>query len=190
MNKKIPIRHPEWLKSSDPGRYLDLYHHGVMPDAFAGWILVVSLKHPLRAIYGSDLRAAWELLKAAIYDKIKNKWDDFWYKFDLLSKQEREIKQQVFDEEIMGRNYEIRVEEFHEEQEAIERMKRNGRKLYRNFYRCEGNHEYREQHEPLEWNMVWDCTCNDKCPECWVEMEPWKSVEIRGAFSAREVTDE
>jgi hypothetical protein len=62
-----------------------------------------------------------------------------------------------------------------------ETLKANGPPHYRNFYRCEGNHEEREQHAPIDWQMVWDCSCNDKCPQCWVEMEPWKSVSVANA---------
>lgn len=27
------------------------------------------------------------------------------------------------------------------------------------------------------WNDVWDCACNDKCPKCNKEIEPYKSEE-------------
>jgi len=43
--------------------------------------------------------------------------------------------------------------------------------LYRKFYRCsECSHE---------WEDTWDCLCNDRCPECNTEIEPfdWEEVE-------------
>lgn len=46
---------------------------------------------------------------------------------------------------------------------------------YHNYYRCPGNLDYRTQHEPLEWEDEWDCACNDKCPTCNAEIEPYQS---------------
>ena len=71
---KIQIQHPDWLSRSNPGRVLRLYREGKLPSEIAGWMLVVSLKHPLRAIYGSDLRAALALLWQAIREPILTKW--------------------------------------------------------------------------------------------------------------------
>lgn len=30
------------------------------------------------------------------------------------------------------------------------------------------------------WYDTWDCMCNDECPICFGEIEPWASVEIGG----------
>jgi len=49
--------------------------------------------------------------------------------------------------------------------------------LYRKFYKCsECGHE---------WEDVWDCLCNDRCPECDAEIEPydWEEVEEASASS-------
>lgn len=43
-------------------------------------------------------------------------------------------------------------------------------KEYMNYYRCPDC--------KVEWDDVWTCTCNDKCPECNKEIEPIKSEEI------------
>lgn len=40
---------------------------------------------------------------------------------------------------------------------------------YRNFYRCECGEE---------WEDEWDSMCNDHCPSCDSEIEPYKSEEI------------
>ena len=40
---------------------------------------------------------------------------------------------------------------------------------YINLYRCDDCE--------VEWEDVWDCTCNDKCPECHAEIEPYKSID-------------
>ena len=69
ITKNIKIKHPEWLIYSDR-RTLGLYLEGRIPESIAGWMLVVSLRHPLRAIYGSDLRAAWALLIMALKNKL------------------------------------------------------------------------------------------------------------------------
>lgn len=73
MNKfSIKIKHPDWLQASDPGKTVMLFQQGKLPDSIAGWMLVVSLRHPLRAIYGGDVRAALALLGMALYSK----WDN------------------------------------------------------------------------------------------------------------------
>lgn len=68
-NRIINIKHPEHLRYSTPGKTLSLYNAGILPESIAGWMIVTSLKHPLRAIYGSDLKAAWHLLLMSIKDK-------------------------------------------------------------------------------------------------------------------------
>lgn len=40
---------------------------------------------------------------------------------------------------------------------------------YRNFYRCDCGQE---------WEDTWGCMCNDRCPECNKEIEPYASDEI------------
>lgn len=50
-----------------------------------------------------------------------------------------------------------------------------------NYYKCPGNLEFRRQHAPVEWSDEADCTCNDKCPECNCEIEPFDSDEIKAA---------
>ena len=41
---------------------------------------------------------------------------------------------------------------------------------YLNHYHC--------PHCQLEWQDEWDCTCNDKCPTCNKEIEPYASELI------------
>ncbi len=40
------------------------------------------------------------------------------------------------------------------------------------------NHYYCE-HCESEWSDTWSCTCNDKCPTCNREIEPFQSDEIK-----------
>jgi len=40
---------------------------------------------------------------------------------------------------------------------------------YINYYQCSDCKE--------EWEDEWDCMCNDKCPKCGREIEPYKSEE-------------
>lgn len=43
--------------------------------------------------------------------------------------------------------------------------------IFRNFYRCsECGHE---------WQDEWSCGCNDRCPKCRTEIEPYRSEEIK-----------
>ena len=48
---------------------------------------------------------------------------------------------------------------------------------YINYYRCKGNHQFRQQHAPEEWQDEWSCMCNDRCPICNTEIEPYDSDE-------------
>jgi len=41
---------------------------------------------------------------------------------------------------------------------------------YINHYHCEGCN--------IDWQTIWDCACNDKCPHCNTEHEPFKSDEL------------
>ena len=41
---------------------------------------------------------------------------------------------------------------------------------YLNYYR------HRECH--TRWTDEWSCTCNDKCPECNAEIEPYNSEDL------------
>ena len=41
---------------------------------------------------------------------------------------------------------------------------------YSNHYRC--------PQCQLEWQDEWDCACNDKCPNCNKEIEPYASELI------------
>ncbi len=38
-----------------------------------------------------------------------------------------------------------------------------------NYYKCTCGYQ---------WQDEWDCTCNDRCPECNKEIEPYESEEI------------
>jgi hypothetical protein len=44
---------------------------------------------------------------------------------------------------------------------------------YINYYRCPDDR--------TEWIMVWSCMCNDRCPTCRHEIEPYKSEHPRWA---------
>jgi hypothetical protein len=42
--------------------------------------------------------------------------------------------------------------------------------MFRNYYRCPcGN----------EWTDEWECTCDDRCPECGTSCSPYHSEEIK-----------
>jgi hypothetical protein len=42
-------------------------------------------------------------------------------------------------------------------------------KQFINYYRC--------SNDGREWVDIWSCCCNDKCPECRAEIEPYRSLE-------------
>jgi len=41
---------------------------------------------------------------------------------------------------------------------------------FRNYYRC--------PNDGTEWDDAWSCACNDKCPACNAEIEPYDSEEL------------
>ena len=41
---------------------------------------------------------------------------------------------------------------------------------FHNFYRC--------SECGTEWEDEWECACNDRCPNCNAEIEPYKSENI------------
>jgi len=43
---------------------------------------------------------------------------------------------------------------------------------FRNFYKCPNDGE--------EWQDEWDSMCNDRCPKCNAEIEPYKSEDMTG----------
>ena len=40
--------------------------------------------------------------------------------------------------------------------------------------------QYRCPYCQTEWEDVWDCACNDRCPDCNKEIEPYESALIEG----------
>jgi len=46
---------------------------------------------------------------------------------------------------------------------------------YRKFYRCPCGHE---------WEDEWDCLCNDRCPNCNAEIEPYAHEEVEAEAEA------
>jgi len=46
---------------------------------------------------------------------------------------------------------------------------------YRNYYR----HADCDEEPGIEWNSVWSCTCNDRCPACDHEIEPYNSEDVQ-----------
>jgi hypothetical protein len=74
MTRMPKIQHPDWLRFSGPEKALELYLTGKLPKSIAGWMIVVGLKHHLRAVYGSDLRAALALLWDALYGPLEQRW--------------------------------------------------------------------------------------------------------------------
>jgi hypothetical protein len=46
---------------------------------------------------------------------------------------------------------------------------RQGDPWFLNFYKCECG---------AKWEDDWSCTCNDECPGCGAEVEPYKSEDV------------
>ncbi len=41
---------------------------------------------------------------------------------------------------------------------------------FRNYYCC--------PNDGTTWHDDWSATCNDRCPTCWTEIEPYESEDI------------
>ncbi|WP_235048846.1 hypothetical protein [Methylomonas sp. MK1] len=50
---------------------------------------------------------------------------------------------------------------------------------YQNQYRC--------PYCKTEWEDIWDCGCNDRCPDCNKEIEPYESALIEGESAETEL---
>jgi len=42
--------------------------------------------------------------------------------------------------------------------------------FFQNFYHCPS--------DGTMWDDVWSCMCNDRCPVCNKEIEPYKSIDV------------
>jgi hypothetical protein len=49
--------------------------------------------------------------------------------------------------------------------------------MYLNHYRCTCGHE---------WTDKWNCMCNDRCPKCDTEIEPYQSEEVGQAVKGND----
>ena len=47
-----------------------------------------------------------------------------------------------------------------------------------NYYKCYHEDSYEEGEPAAFWTDNWSATCNDRCPVCNHEIEPYHSVEI------------
>ena len=48
--------------------------------------------------------------------------------------------------------------------------KRRRKFIFRNYYRC--------PNDGAAWSGEWSCECNDRCPTCRAEIEPYDSEDI------------
>lgn len=74
VNRKHKIKHPEWLRLAAPQKCIDMFNAGILPDSVASWMIVTALRYPLRAVYGSNFRAALALLWLAVSDPVYMWW--------------------------------------------------------------------------------------------------------------------
>jgi rubrerythrin len=54
--------------------------------------------------------------------------------------------------------------------DAVTRKLEGEERLYRNYYRCDAC--------DTQWTDTWSCMCDDRCPECDAEHEPYHSDEL------------
>ena len=57
---------------------------------------------------------------------------------------------------------------------------------YINHYHCDHTGRPEESIKPsCDWSNNWSCMCNDKCPVCNLEIEPYDSEEINDEKTGR-----
>jgi hypothetical protein len=93
----IPIRHREWLPHCNIVKVFSMARDDKLPLAIEGWMLVTALKHPLRCVYGSDLKAALALLRQALWTKIKYPYDLAYYLWHRKEYEQEELRDLVED---------------------------------------------------------------------------------------------
>lgn len=49
---------------------------------------------------------------------------------------------------------------------------------FRNYYRCDHKDSLEEGKPARQWHCNWSCCCNDRCPTCNHEVEPYRSEEL------------
>jgi hypothetical protein len=93
------IARPEWMPFITSDRTLKMAREDRLPKSIAGWMIVLACKHPLRCVYGSDLRAAWALLLSALWDKAKHPYDYLIYLWHRKEWEQEELKDMCEDVE-------------------------------------------------------------------------------------------
>jgi hypothetical protein len=95
------IRHREYLKHCNIVDTWRLAQEGKIPSVIEGFMLVTSLKHGLRVIYGTNLKAALALLGMALWDKFKYPFaylNWLWHRKEWEAEEEREELQDIVSE--------------------------------------------------------------------------------------------
>jgi hypothetical protein len=98
MTRLVKIKHPEHLKEDSRPDFnvesiLHLYRKSKIPDSVAGWMIVVAAKRPLRAVYGSNLRAGLAIVR----DDLIDRFTALRYRLRLLTPKEREWEREFGD---------------------------------------------------------------------------------------------
>jgi hypothetical protein len=51
-------------------------------------------------------------------------------------------------------------------------------KTFLNHYECDHAGRAKATEPSYGWSDTWDCQCNDRCPVCNAENEPWYSEDV------------
>lgn len=96
------VKHPDWLKCASP-RVIEAFRkQSIYPERLLVFMLVTPMRHALRSIYGSDVRAALALLYLALRGIANRRWVDIrWWLYDIglwkseeLSRIDRELREE------------------------------------------------------------------------------------------------
>lgn len=77
------IQHPDWVIDAEKSVHsvVELYKLQRLPNSIEVPMIVTPMRRMLRGIYGSNMKAAWALLKWAINSLIRDLWNMHWIPF-------------------------------------------------------------------------------------------------------------
>lgn len=100
--RRITVKHPDWLECASPRVIEAFQKQSIYPERLLVFMLVTPMRHALRSIYGSDVRAALALLYLGLGSIANRRWADirWWlhdvglWKSEALADIERELREE------------------------------------------------------------------------------------------------
>ena len=77
------LKYPDWIIDAEKSVHnvVDLYKHSLLPQSIEVPMVITPIRRMLRGIYGSNLKAAWVLLRLAVDSLLRDLWNMKWLPF-------------------------------------------------------------------------------------------------------------